>query len=82
MRILSTLLATAAIGLAPLSVGNAASFKPGFKAGPHNNGGPQGGGPGASGTGDKASFKTGKPGPGNWGPGVGNANPGQRKHLP
>ena len=77
MKVLLALLVSGACALAPLSTAVAASFKPGFKASSN-----QGGGPGKSGTGDKASSKTGKPGPGNWGPGVGNANPGQSKHIP
>ena len=70
------------IVVAPLSGATAASFKPGFKAGQQNNGGIQGGGPGASGTGDKASFKSGTFSSKNWGPGVGNSNPGQSKKAP
>ena len=80
------LVITSAIGLA---IG---MTSPAFAQAKHSQGGPQGGGPGASGPGDKASkfrgpgpgnsFKTGKPGPGNWGPGVGNSNPGQSKRIP
>jgi hypothetical protein len=77
MKVFSTLLVSAAIAIAPVSAGLAASFKPAVKASSN-----QGGGPGKSGTGDKASSKTGQPGPGNWGPGVGNANPGQSKQIP